>query len=167
MWRRKELACQHLEEVPEEDHMKPVMLSAIGVLLAWRLGVPERSPMPAPFTSYFRSQPRASPQGARFLPTEACGQLSCVFPPVSRKPACDLPSQTGDRAAELWGKLSGDASRTRPVGASLVPLFSSGARHCRHLRRPEVENAGQTANIWPLGSAECEKSGIFSPTWKK
>lgn len=29
--------------------------------------------------------------GAKFLPSEASGQLLCIFPPVLEKPSCVLP----------------------------------------------------------------------------
>lgn len=107
---------------------------------------PRMKPQPCPLASFPCSQPAASTGAKGLLATEAF------------KTALWKPSGIRRRApgAHCCWRRPGLASSSPP---------SLEARKAPPL--PETETAGQTANIWPLGSVECEEPGFFLPKWKK
>lgn len=82
-------------------------------------------------------------------------QLLCIFPLVSGNlPPSSITSQgQGCRAAGKARTIPGYL----PVGSSF--LLPAGWEE--PLPLPEMEKAGQTADIWPWGSVEWEESDFF------
>lgn len=128
----------------------------------WEAGSPRKKPNACPSHSLFLlSTDSLTTTWGPFLPMEAFGQPSRVFlqppgalPVLSRH----IPGPGPELQGEMRVMPGTPPCRVfpRPRGSQELPPPP-----------PEMEKAGQTANIWPLGSAECEKSGLFSPTWKK
>lgn len=142
-WRSEERACMNIWEVGLPTHAAGFQ-GPCG-LLEWGLGAPRKKP-----------QPCLSPASPALNSTLAMSRAEFLLPLWQRPRTC--PSVSRNPQVSLGTTQGATGAGQDWFSAHLPP---------RPPPPPRKGTARQTANIWPLGSVECEEPGIFSPEWKK